>query len=110
MLLIMQDGLMGNHWRIVGTEGSTSVEVAIPAREVAASDVQANAMPDLEDVAGGPQVDFVLVGLAWLDQRWHFSLREIAVARANDAVGQVLRETVGMDIDQPGHKIGIGCT
>src|SRR5437660_2018181 len=103
----MQDGLLGDHRRIVGAEGSAGVEVAIPAREVAAGNIQADAMPDLENVAGRPQVDLILVRLARLDQRWSFSLREIAVARPDDAVGQILRETIGMDIDQPSYEIGI---
>src|SRR5437660_10106569 len=103
----MQDGLLGDHRRIVGAEGSAGVEVAIPAREVAAGNIQADAMPDLENVAGRPQVDLILVRLARLDQRWSFSLRESAVRRPDDPGGQIVRETSGVDIDQPSYDLGI---
>ena len=85
----------------------TGVGVAIPTREVTAGDIQANRMTRLEDIAGCPEINFILVGFSWLDQRWSLSLREVAIASAIDTVGQILRIAIGIDIDQACHKIGV---
>ena len=107
MIGIMQDGLVGGDQFAVLAKSMAGVGIAVPAREVAASDVQANAMALLEDVAGGPQVDDVFVGFARLNQRGRGALREIAVAGANDAIVKILGVAIGIDIDEASDKIGI---
>src|SRR5258707_15079840 len=64
-------------------------------------------MASLKEIAGRPEINLVLVSLARLDQAWLLTLREMTIARTNDAIGQVLGITVGMHIDQARHKIGV---
>jgi hypothetical protein len=48
----------------------TRVGMAIKAWEIATGDLQTDAMPSLEDVTGGPEVNCVSVDLARLDKLW----------------------------------------
>ena len=48
--------------------GLTGVQVAVEAREVAAGDFEADDVALEEDVAGGPEVDFVFVDLAGVEE------------------------------------------
>src|SRR5205814_3092275 len=86
---VVQDGLVRYDHLCISSEIVTGIGIAVPTREIAAGHVQANAVSGLEDVAGGPQVDFIFVGLAWLDQRGRFPALKMAIAGANDAIGQV---------------------
>src|SRR4030095_6557009 len=86
------------------------VEVAIEAREVTARDVDANLVSGLEDVTRRPQINRVFVDLARLDRLRAFG--RIAVARANDAVGQktrVARPPFGpfLSTEIPAHRGGM---
>src|SRR5262245_24145140 len=74
------------------------VQVAIEAREVAGGDLDPDAVAGQEHVAGGPEVDGEAGDLV-RDERCG-SLARVAVAGADDAVGQVLRVAVGPDVDQ----------
>ncbi len=85
----------------------TRVGVAVPTREVAARNIQTNRVACLKEIAGCPEIYFILVGFPWFDQRWRFALAEVAITSAYDAIGEVLRVTIGMDIDQARHKIGV---
>src|SRR5712692_1056800 len=109
MLAVVQDPLVCYGQFGISAKVVAGVGVAIPTGEVATGHVQADAMPSLEDIAGGPQVDLILVGASRLDQRWGFTVREVAIASADNAVGQVLRVAVWMYIYQACHEIGIGC-
>ncbi len=66
-------------------------------------------MPGFKDIAGGPEVDLILVGHSWLNQRGRFSARKVAIASTDNAIGEILRITTRMDIYQACHKIGIRC-
>src|SRR5258706_5359480 len=109
MFAVMQNHLVSHGKLFVDTKIMTSVGVAIPAREVAAGYIQANAMASFKDVTRRPEIDFILVSLAGLKQRRIFTLREATIASTDDAIGQVLRIAIGMDIHQSRHKIGIWC-
>ena len=65
----MEDGVGGLHDSGVAGCALAGVQIAIEAREVAAGDFQANAMAFQEDVAGGPEIDLVLVDLARFNRR-----------------------------------------
>src|SRR3989442_7099295 len=93
VLMVMQNPLTCHRQLSINTKIMARIRVAIPAGKIAARHVQADAVPSLEDVAGGPQVDVVLVGASRLDQRWSFTARGIAIAGADNTVGQVLRVT-----------------
>src|SRR5262249_41353128 len=81
------------------------VRVAIEAWKIAAGNFQPDYVPFLEHVAGGPQVDLELVDLAGRQQRWSFL--GIAKARAQDAFGEISRESVRVDIDEFGGEVGV---
>ena len=61
------------------------VGVPVEPREVAAGNLQPDPMPLLEHVAGGPEVDGVLVDFAGLDEARRLS--RLPIPGANDAVG-----------------------
>ena len=62
-----------------------SVEVPIEAREVAAGNLQAQAMSGKKDIAGGPHVDSELIDISRLHE-FGFLLG-VAVARPQDSIG-----------------------
>src|SRR6266566_8328542 len=107
MLVVVQDGLMSHYQFGVGPEIVASVGIAVPAWEVAAGHVQADTVSCLEHIAGSPKVNLILVGVSWLNQSRRFSLCEVAIARTNNTIGQILRVAIRMDIHQARYKIGI---
>src|SRR5258708_31193872 len=109
VLGVVQDGLMSNGQFSAGTEIMACIRVAVPTREATACHVQANTMPGFEDIAGGPEVDLVLVGHSWLNQRGRFSARKVAIASTDNALGEILRITTRMHIYHARHKIVILC-
>ena len=67
-------------FRILG-----SVEISIEAGEVAAGNLQAQAMSGKKDIAGGPDFDSELIDIARLHE-FGFLLG-VAVARPQDSIG-----------------------
>src|SRR6266571_9168089 len=108
MLAVMQDRLVRYCQFSIGAKVTTGIGIAVPAREIAARDVQADTMPSLEDIARGPQIYLILVGFAGFDQRRRLSPREIAIASTDDTIRQVLGVSIRMDVYQPRHEISIG--
>src|SRR5215813_13062209 len=106
VLRAVQDGLQG--WFELGVLGNPSprIGVTVEAGEVAAGDLYPYPMPRLEDIAGGPQVDRVAIRLAWLHQAWGGS--GVAVAGADDAIGEVTGTAVLAHVHQLGREVGIG--
>src|SRR5260370_17153774 len=90
VLAVVQDGLMSNGQFSAGTEIMACIRVAVPTREATACHVQANTMPGFEDIAGGPEIDLVLVGHSWLNQRGRFSARKVAKASTDNAITDIL--------------------
>src|SRR5437660_9716066 len=107
MLCIVQNRLVGYHHFRISTEVVSCIRIAIPAWEVATGNIQANAMALLENVARCPQVYFVLVCFSCFDQRWLLATSKVAVAGANDAIGQILSVAIRMNINQASYKISI---
>src|SRR2546426_6806856 len=107
MLDVVQNSLMSYHHFLVSTELVSCIRIAVPAREVATGDIQANAMPLLEKIARCPQVYFVLVGFSWLDERRLLAVSKVAVASTNDAIGEILCIAIRVYIHQANHEIGI---
>src|SRR5436189_98006 len=85
----------------------TCIGVAVPTWEIAARHIQADTVSCFEDIAGCPEINFVLVGFSWFNERRGFTLGKVAIACANDTVGKILCVAIGMDIDQTSHEIGI---
>src|SRR5205823_7697487 len=102
MLTVVQDRLPCLLEFSVGAERLPGVRVAIPAREARRSDVDADAVSGEEAISRRPQIDDVLIGAAGLDRR---RLLRIAIARADDAVGEVLRIAVRMDVHEPRNEV-----
>src|SRR5215204_5220540 len=110
MLSIVEDGLHRWLHLRVRAELVTGVEVAIEAWEVAAAHLKTDAVPLVEEIAGRPEVDLVFVDLAGRDRPR--SVGPQAVSGADDAVGEIARVAVRVDIDQLPCEIGIrrgGC-
>jgi PadR family transcriptional regulator AphA len=105
---IVQDCLTCGRQFIISTKVVARVGIAVPARKIAAGDIQANAVPLLKDIACCPEIDFIRICLLRYNQRWSFTLCEAMVAGANDAIGEIACVAIGMDIDQLRYKIGIG--
>src|ERR1700737_4365290 len=73
------------------------VQISIEARKVAAGDLQTDAMSCEKDVAGRPSID-----LEFIDVRPFHELSlllGVTIAGTQNAVRQVLRITVGMNIN-----------
>src|SRR5689334_6381687 len=85
---VMQNRLGGSLHLRVSPNRVAGVLVAVPAREIAAGHVQADAMPRFEQVARRPQINRVLIGFARLQQFWLGQAP--AIARPDNAISQVL--------------------
>ena len=83
------------------------VEVAVEAGEVGTGDFEADFVALAEEVAGGPEVDGVLEGLAGGDGLGGGE-SSVAVFGAEDAFGEVLDVAVGPDVDELGGEVGVG--
>src|SRR6266540_7209070 len=106
VLRAVQNGLQ--RWLERGVLGHPPPRVGVPveAGEVAAGHLHPYPMPRLEDVAGGPQVDRVAIRPARLHQAG--SGCGVAVAGADDAVGEVAGAAVLAYVHQLGREVGIG--
>src|ERR1700730_211650 len=106
---VVKDGLVGHGRLRVFAEGAARVGVPVPAWETAAGDLEADAVAGLEEVAGRPEVDVVAIRPVRLDRRKLSSRAPVAVARPQDAVGQVDGPTVGVDVAETGDEVGVRC-
>src|SRR5207247_929518 len=89
----------GGGWR-------AGVGVAVEAGEVRGTDLDAQAVAGLEEVAGGPEVDRVLVREAGLGAGG--GAVAVTVAGAQEAVAEVGGVAVGVDVEQLGGEVGVG--
>jgi hypothetical protein len=94
MLPVATDALIRGRQVRVGGRVVAGVLVPAPRREAAAGDVQAQAMPPSEPLAGDLHVDGVLVDPAWLEERWP-APDIVAEARADEAFGDVDERSSG---------------
>ena len=105
MLRVVIDGV-GRGYRLMARDVvCPRIEVPIKARKVAAADLKSDPVSFAEDVAGCPDVDGKLVRLTGIQQSG--LLLRVAVAGAEDAFRQILREAIGADVYQFGGEIGI---
>ena len=98
---LLTRGLQGRLAVVIAPGVMVSVEV----REVAAGDVQTDAVPPPEQVGRRIYLYRVFVSPAGLDERRAFE--GLSVACPNDAVAQFLREAVGVHVDQLGREIRV---
>ena len=52
---------MGYDHLCISSEIVTGIGIAVPAREIAARHIEADAVSCLEDIAGGPEINFILI-------------------------------------------------
>ncbi len=90
----------------VSRRGFAGVEVAVEAREVAAGYFEANDVAFEEDVAGGPEIDFVFVDFAGLEEFCRAG-GGFAIAGAQDSFGEVLHVAIGPDVDEFCGEVGV---
>src|SRR6266446_5350731 len=109
MLAIVQDGLMRNRQLTISAKIVSCIGIAVPAREIAACHIQANTVSSPEDIAGCPEVNFILVGCPRLNQRRSFSTLKVAITSTNDTICEILCITIRVNIHQARDKIGIWC-
>ena len=105
MVLVVEDGLVGDLQHRILREGVACVRVAIVHGEIATGDLDADAVARLEEVARRPDVDVVAVGEARLDQRG-VRLR-VPVARTLHAVLDEHRGAIGIDVVELGDEVGV---
>lgn len=106
MLLVVEDVLRCGLPYRAGGEGVAGVRIGIKLREVTGRDFETNLMAGFEEVAGRPDVDFVLIDLSRDDRRGMGE--RVAVAGALDSVIQIDSSAVGEDVDEFGCEIGVG--
>src|SRR5262245_17351786 len=86
-------------------QGPTRVGITVKAWEIAARNLQTNAMTGLKDIAGGPQVNGVGIDLTRLDGLW--SGGGLPIPRPDNAIREVLGKATGMHVNQLGGEIRI---
>ena len=98
MRRIVKDGV-GSVAPLGGSgRGFARVQVAIEAREIAAGNLQADAMAGAKNVAGGPEIDGEGVDLARRQERGSFL--GIAIFCAEDSFGDVDGRVVSRNINE----------
>ncbi len=108
---VVEDGVGGDGLAAVVVEGFACVGVDVEAGEVAAGDVDTDAVALLEDVGTGVELDRHLVGRAGLHEL--LFLERVAEAGADDAVTDVHVEAAGevgagrVDVEELGGEVGI---
>src|SRR5258707_6379326 len=105
VVFVVIDGVGGGQHFCGGCLVFAGVEVAVEARKIAAGNFHAQAVAGEKDVAGGPEVYCDVVYFARLSQLR--PLDRIAIAQAENAFGQVLRESVGPEIHKLRGEIGV---
>ena len=95
MFGVAVNGLTCSLHRSVDAKRVTSIRVSVVVREVAAGNLQANLVSRQEDIAGGPNIDHVLVDLTRRDGRR--VVQRVAIPRPDDAIVQSDRVPLGKD-------------
>ena len=94
---VVVDPLLGHLHLVVQTVRVAGVEVAVKAREIAAGDLQPDAVPGPEEIAGLPQLDPIDVHLIWFDGTG--VLVGVAEAGPHNALAQVDGLAPGVHVD-----------
>ena len=81
------------------------LRVPVEAREVAGGDLDPDAVPSAEQVAGGADVDGVLVDASRLDQP--AGAGALSIPRPKDAVRQIAGVPGGVHVDELGGEVGV---
>lgn len=111
MFAVVEDRVGGDDLLPVVVGGFAAVRVHIEAGEVAAGDVDADAVAFFENVAARVELDFEFVGLAGCHEG--LFLVGFAIAGANDAVAHDEVESIGelfgggIDVEKFGGEVGI---
>ena len=105
MVLVGVDRLVRLHRARGAGDRLAGVPVAVEAGEVAARDVDPDAVAGLEQVARRPQVDRKLVDAARLQGRR--GRGRLAVAPAHDAVGEEARVARLVHVGEHGREVGV---
>src|SRR5579862_1521331 len=105
MLGVVEDGVGGADEIFAGGLVGAGVQVAVEPREIAAAHLEPDDVALLEDVGGGPEVDGNFVDLIGIHQVGLFV--GVAVAHAEDAVGEIFGEAVGGDVNKHGGEVGV---
>src|SRR2546425_1244648 len=108
MIGVVEDGLLRGKQFCVSAKQFSAVRVSVKARKVAAGDFEPDAMAALEEIAGDPKINLERLCLARLEQE--FPGRAVPVARADDAIAQVVGLSVRVHVRQLGGKIRIART
>src|SRR6185295_7631526 len=90
---------------VAGAESFAGVRIRIVAGRATGSDVDTQAMAFVEHNAGGPEIDFERIDLAWFEQL--FAGERLAETGAQDSLADVERASIGIDIAQLGKEISV---
>jgi len=105
VLAIVVHGLVCLDHSPAGQELFAGIEVPVVTWEVAAGNLKPDAVSFAEQVGGSPEIDTDLIDLS--RGQWFGSFTGIAVAKPEDAIGQVSGKAIGVDIHQFGCQISV---
>ena len=103
----VQHGLARDLHPRAGADVLAGVQVAREAREARARHVEPHAVAPLEAVRHRVAADAVLGDLARLEQLGRVALVRVAVARADDPLGDEDRLAVGVDVAEAHDEVGV---
>src|SRR5215467_5561995 len=100
---VVEDGVEGDDAGLAPAERLAGVGVRVPAREAATRHRDANPVAGFEKVAGRPAVDLETLDLIGRQELGR--LDRVAIAPAEDAVGDVPREAVRGHVADPNDPV-----
>src|SRR6266571_3935600 len=98
MIGVVEDGLLRGKQLRVSAKRFSAVRISVKARKVAAGNFEPDAMAALEEIAGDPKINLERLCLARREQE--FLGRAVPVARADDAIAQIVGLSVRMHVHQ----------
>ena len=105
MVRVVEDCIVGGNKGAPESAFFAGIEIAIEAREIAAGNLQAQGVAAEKHVGGGPEIEGNFIDLARIHQGGVF--RGTTIAHAQNALGKILGEAVGRNVDELCREVGI---
>ena len=105
VFVIVVDGLCRLYPLSADAERFAGIEISVETGEIAAGDFDSDFVAGQKGIARYPEIDFVTVKLARLNQI-RIVLR-VAIAGAENAVAEIVGLAIGMDVHELGRPVGV---